>query len=275
LVEPISGELVHQSRDRHMVNLNDQKTLIESELIENSIITRRYRIEFSYHHNGGFDLIENFDSSQYNTWQKRASFEYHRDLNGRLDSLSTYHSSQSGSLLSTYDYENGQISGLQLFEFDMNGLRKKTGYRTYDSYDQFGNCLTTTEYGKLYVDWVDVRRDSSAFDRKQRLTMHQVTEGRHSEKHVYEYQALPPTSMAEVSSSPNVRLFPNPVSDILNIQTDVDISSIQVYDLLGNIKMSIDSYSNDHTNMGHLSTGTYLLRFKGKDSVRTTKVVKL
>ena len=63
-----------------------------------------------------------------------------------------------------------------------------------------------------------------------------------------------------------VRLYPNPVSDILNIKGISHINSVFIYDLTG--KLVFSQYINDHEgfiNISKLSSGTYLLKAQNSE----------
>lgn len=72
-----------------------------------------------------------------------------------------------------------------------------------------------------------------------------------------------------------LKVYPNPVSDVLNLSFDQNISSVDVYNLVGQkmIAKTIDA-TNASLDMSKLSAGTYLVKIMANDSVKTIKVIK-
>lgn len=81
-------------------------------------------------------------------------------------------------------------------------------------------------------------------------------------------------SVSDVTSV-DLEFYPNPVNDILNIQSNVAVQSVEVYNLLGQRVLISKSISNGELNMSNLTSGIYLVRatFEG-GQVETFKVVK-
>ena len=58
---------------------------------------------------------------------------------------------------------------------------------------------------------------------------------------------------------PSIRLFPNPVSDHLNINSTGSINTVEIYDMLGKLVKSIESPS-ESIDLSNLSKGSYLVK---------------
>ncbi len=71
-----------------------------------------------------------------------------------------------------------------------------------------------------------------------------------------------------------VAVYPNPTSDVLNIQTpaNVDVTSVVLFDVLGK-KVNAD-YNNSAINMTSHSQGVYILKVETSAGTLTQKVVK-
>lgn len=70
----------------------------------------------------------------------------------------------------------------------------------------------------------------------------------------------------------NLKIYPNPTSDILNIQTDLAIESISVYNQLGQLVKNQKQQSIDLTNVPN---GLYILQIKLEDGqTATQKIIK-
>jgi hypothetical protein len=81
-------------------------------------------------------------------------------------------------------------------------------------------------------------------------------------------------STLDNSSIPKIaiKISPIPFTDILNIDTAISTSSIQLYSALGNHIEHID-IGNRSINLAHLETGTYFLRFITTDHQAITKKI--
>ena len=76
-------------------------------------------------------------------------------------------------------------------------------------------------------------------------------------------------------STTNFKIFPNPITDLLNIESAAVIDEIQVYDMLGNevLSSSPDAVSPS-IDMSTLSSGLYLVKVIIDDFSRTFKILK-
>lgn len=70
-------------------------------------------------------------------------------------------------------------------------------------------------------------------------------------------------------------VYPNPVTDVLNIQNDKVVKEVLVYDLTGKIisKSTLNSQKGV-LNLAHLKTGMYLIKLITDDSTETVKIIK-
>lgn len=71
-----------------------------------------------------------------------------------------------------------------------------------------------------------------------------------------------------------VSIFPNPASDVINIQApaSVEVNSVAIYDVLG--KKSNVSLVNGQINVANLAKGVYILNIETNAGTLTEKVVK-
>jgi hypothetical protein len=69
--------------------------------------------------------------------------------------------------------------------------------------------------------------------------------------------------------------YPNPVKDVLNLSYDKEITSVAVFNLLGQQVMTNTPNANEvKLDMSILSDGTYLVSVTAGDTVKTIKIVK-
>jgi hypothetical protein len=85
-----------------------------------------------------------------------------------------------------------------------------------------------------------------------------------------------PTSVKEITNEDHLKVYPNPVSTILNIDTEADIKRLVVTDILG--KEIIDKTNlvrGKHTiDVSSLSKGVYLLSIESKGETKSYKFIK-
>ncbi|MEO5777971.1 MAG: T9SS type A sorting domain-containing protein [Flavobacterium sp.] len=73
----------------------------------------------------------------------------------------------------------------------------------------------------------------------------------------------------------NFSYYPNPVKDVLNLSYNQEISSVEVFNLLGQKVITNKINANvAHVDMSNLAKGAYMVRVTSNDQVKTIKVVK-
>lgn len=70
----------------------------------------------------------------------------------------------------------------------------------------------------------------------------------------------------------SIKIYPNPVKDILNISTDKTIQKISVIDLLG--RTVLTPKVSTEINLSSLEKGTYLLSLESENGISTKKFIK-
>lgn len=70
-------------------------------------------------------------------------------------------------------------------------------------------------------------------------------------------------------------VYPNPVKNILNFSYTHDISSVSVYNFLGQQVLSKSLQTNkSEIDLSELTSGTYYLSIQSQDKVKTIKIIK-
>ena len=72
-----------------------------------------------------------------------------------------------------------------------------------------------------------------------------------------------------------VELFPNPVSDLLFVQSDLAIEYIAIYNLFGEFVMVPPRKSKEILDLSQLNSGIYLINFQAGDFQKTYKFIKI
>lgn len=71
----------------------------------------------------------------------------------------------------------------------------------------------------------------------------------------------------------NLVVYPNPVNNILNFKTELNISKIEVYDIAGRI-LSSNSVFENKIDLSELKTGNYILKLYTEKGIMNTKIMK-
>ncbi len=72
-----------------------------------------------------------------------------------------------------------------------------------------------------------------------------------------------------------LKVYPNPVKDILNISFSQNITNVEVYNLLGQKVVTKAVNTNQgQVDMSHLAAGTYLVKVTADNQTKTIKVIK-
>ncbi|MES2813103.1 MAG: T9SS type A sorting domain-containing protein [Bacteroidota bacterium] len=84
-------------------------------------------------------------------------------------------------------------------------------------------------------------------------------------------------SVQDFSFSNYFNLYPNPVSDVLNInkKESIEISSIQIYNVLGQLMMVVPNAKNASTiDVSNLSSGNYFVKINSDKGTSNTRFIK-
>lgn len=87
-----------------------------------------------------------------------------------------------------------------------------------------------------------------------------------------------PTSVLAVDDfevTNEMKIYPNPIKDILNFSFDAAITTVSIYNLLGQEVIVKSLNANEGTiDVSNLSSGTYFVKVYADNLVRTLKVIK-
>ncbi len=72
-----------------------------------------------------------------------------------------------------------------------------------------------------------------------------------------------------------VKVYPNPVVDVLNIEADSKVSTVQVFDLTGKVVSShaLNAVKNQ-VNLSKLTPGVYVVNIQTEKGIQSVKIVK-
>lgn len=77
----------------------------------------------------------------------------------------------------------------------------------------------------------------------------------------------------DVAKNSGIKLYPNPVKDVLNINSDKKLRSVEVFSLTGQLLQKVDNNAKQ-INMSGLEKGVYLLRVKSEGKDESFKIIK-
>ena len=76
-------------------------------------------------------------------------------------------------------------------------------------------------------------------------------------------------------SADKFSVYPNPVTDVLNIVSKVAVDNVTVYDILGKVVLQENPGKiSPAINMSNLASGAYLVKVTIGNSSKTVKVIK-
>jgi Leucine-rich repeat (LRR) protein len=70
-----------------------------------------------------------------------------------------------------------------------------------------------------------------------------------------------------------IKVYPNPVKDILIVKGIEEKAEIKLYDLQGRMVKAVEISKNHSLNLGHLSPGVYLLHIQIRDNNHVSKII--
>jgi hypothetical protein len=163
-----------------------------------------------------------------------------------------------------------------VFTITENPFRDSTQFIIYDLdadtisleiYDLTGR-LSATLYSKNILSGT-VTLTFHADSLKEGMYIAVLT--KNSETHTL--RILKQESVALVENESSFQIYPNPVSEILTIDSKVPIEKIELYSLEGKaIKINTD-ISNTHINVSNLANGVYLLKIASENAFHIQKVI--
>lgn len=84
------------------------------------------------------------------------------------------------------------------------------------------------------------------------------------------YKTYETLSLGEIKKT-QVKIYPNPVRDVINISSDKSIQSVEIFDILGRL---IRTETKNNINVSQLSKGNYILKIKTSNQEIIEKFIK-
>lgn len=193
----------------------------------------------------------------------------------------------------SYDFQTKSIKGIArlkkkvdntdanlLFSLGTETFEKNTWVPVSYTYDySTGEITWTYPGGTFYVDSSNPTYNTIASTTPAEMDFVSISSGSNAIVHTlsfddYKAEAITNVSLgvatpATVAS--RVRIYPNPVQDILKIQTDEKVISVEVFDASGKLNLSA---KGAEVNVDKLSSGVYMLKIATDKAVHVEKMIK-
>lgn len=148
------------------------------------------------------------------------------------------------------------INGNKQYRYTLCG----EGYLSQNSNTEFFGLGTNT-----VVDYVKVTWLSGTVDVFTNIAANQIVNILEGDE----------TLSQSSNTQSEFELYPNPTESIINVKSNSIIKSYELYDLLGNIYLKKDNYSNLATiDLSDLSTGVYFVKVVDNDRESIHRVIK-
>ena len=73
----------------------------------------------------------------------------------------------------------------------------------------------------------------------------------------------------------NVKVYPNPTKNILNIESNsFEVSSVEIHDVLGKRVFQQNGLNNNQIDISNLTNGIYIMKINADGKTLTRKIIK-
>ncbi len=79
-------------------------------------------------------------------------------------------------------------------------------------------------------------------------------------------------SQTDFNLNKAIKLYPNPVTDVLTLSTDIDVNTIEVYNLLG--QQILNNKASKQINVSQLPVGTFVIKAQTAKGIYISKFIK-
>jgi len=80
------------------------------------------------------------------------------------------------------------------------------------------------------------------------------------------------TEISSLNSFGNIQIFPNPVTSLLNINSDISQYEIRVYNVFG--QLMLEGNNLKAVDVSDFASGVYYINMKAEESISNFKFVK-
>ena len=72
----------------------------------------------------------------------------------------------------------------------------------------------------------------------------------------------------------NFKIYPNPLTNYINIYSNNEISKIEIYDLFGKKLLAKEKENLNRFNLSQLSSGVYLVKIFSREIIEVKRIIK-
>lgn len=263
--------------------------------------------EYTYDSKGNLIQVIEVRWSQWtNQWSNSDKNEYTYDINGNITEYIDYNWSSVASqwinnFKTVYIYD--KLSKLrQIIDLDWNGSQWINYGNTEYIYDAYLNIVQGINYNWNGSQWVNDRKYNFTYNNSYAFSdlllpeiygntliniffNHMLTNGKSyiwdttlndwtvTDNSDFSYSEHEILSVPE-SNVGQIKIYPNPVSNVLTIKSEIDIiDKVEIYSVFGKKIKTINSYF-ENINTEDLSNGIYLLRINSEKGTTIKKLIK-
>lgn len=176
------------------------------------------------------------------------------------------------------NYADGSVAEVTKQLFGTSGWQNTDRF-TY-TYDASGNIeyQTHLDWDTLNNEWFYAGRNWFIYNSDGNLAEHvsqtydETTSSWKHTFHILYYWSPEETLKVEDHSGPTIKLFPNPFTTHINLETLLPIDGLSLYDLQG--KQLLMSNTIETMDMETLASGTYFLKIASNGQQHTKKIIK-
>jgi alpha-tubulin suppressor-like RCC1 family protein len=106
-------------------------------------------------------------------------------------------------------------------------------------------------------------------------TSGQIGIGTNAQQNTLATIACPAMATENFGIATELKMYPNPIQDVLNLSYDHEITSVSMYNLYGQVVLTQDIKATEGSvNTSALASGTYIVKVTSNLEVKTLKVIK-
>ena len=171
-------------------------------------------------------------------------------------------------------YTSGFLTKLEFYKYT-------NGNWETQPYEQYLMEYNGTQISKITwqswdgAQWVNLDLETSEYDANNNATelIYWSWSGTSWDpyyKEEVDYSVAGPLGVTAFNRA-NIKVYPNPASDVINMSSTIPIDRVELYSILGDKIMESSNYQN--INVSHIKSGMYLLKASSGNNSITEKIV--
>ena len=219
-------------------------------LTENPILLSQFPSQYDFIKEENFYLTTTFDGDQVNNIFK---FDFSDTANPVLQNIVEIFEPTSLAKFGNYLFVGTNDSKIYRINLTQSNSIPELFYEITDQESFIGQIISFNQ--ELYFSLNEVNSTTQSLEGKiMKFTQSQLSENNYL-------------------TTENSKIFPNPASTTLNIDTVLEVEHIDFYDFLGK-KIDVKRISNKSFDISNLENGTYLLKIKNENQNKIYRFIK-